>query len=183
MRIISDHHDYYDCVQAQGQDLTCVWVRRLEEDVGKWPFNDLSASYHWGWGTDLEIEIAIIGFCGKIYPVLNVLQVDKHINDSALCYSVEDVEHFVESHYKPDVVEAFRQPRRNWTRRQMRLRSQLDTRDRFVKFFTRCKEKQNAYENIFIDNGLSRDPHVLGRRARFRHSACSCPRQQNNARH
>ena len=33
MRIISDFHDYYDAVQAAGQDQTLIYFRKREEEI------------------------------------------------------------------------------------------------------------------------------------------------------
>jgi hypothetical protein len=39
MRILSDFHDYYDAVQATGQDQTLIYSRKREEvELAEYPF-------------------------------------------------------------------------------------------------------------------------------------------------
>jgi hypothetical protein len=71
MRIISDFHDYYDAVQATGQDQTLVYYRKPEEvEIREYPLPVLS---HYLWADEAsypKVRQPIVGFCGKIYPVL-----------------------------------------------------------------------------------------------------------------
>lgn len=66
MRIISDFHDYYDAVQAAGQDQTLIYFRKREEEI----VSDYSLPViEWSvWLRDskrIRVQEHIIGFCGK----------------------------------------------------------------------------------------------------------------------
>lgn len=111
MRIISDHRDYYDCVQAQGQDLSCVWVRRMEEVkfAGQihltrrilWPSAEFGGRW---WRRDVRWQEHLIGFCGRLYPVIAARNPDLSRVES-WCYSREEVTTYVKSHFKPRDVD------------------------------------------------------------------------------
>ena len=73
MRIISDFKDYYDCLQAHDQDRTIIYLRTTAEDkTNKYPLPMVrirrSGSRHRFFG----IHEFCVGFCGKVYPVLEV---------------------------------------------------------------------------------------------------------------
>ena len=71
MRIISDFHDYYDCVQKMGQDLNTVYIRKRKEvNLDMFPFSNFLNKFR-GW-EGIYPKIYIVGFCGKIYPVMCV---------------------------------------------------------------------------------------------------------------
>ena len=72
MRIISDFHDYYDVVQASGQDQSLIYNRKektVELTNYPFPFFRFSA-YYWPDPFTLQVQQHIVGFCGKVYPVL-----------------------------------------------------------------------------------------------------------------
>lgn len=139
MRIISNFHDYYDPVQAQGQDQECVWVRepytyRFLGDVPSLKYyNSKSASPY------------IIGFCGKIYPMLIVHSND--ISQKAYCYSLEEVDEFIEDIYKPKQIAHYRNEGKLKYKNSINLK-----RYSIKKYFQECEEIQIKYESIFIDN-------------------------------
>lgn len=76
MRIISKFKDYYDSVQAYGQDSNLVYLRKQEEIILKEDEELISEmlkdipsfpSVYKAWHS--SNKISIIGFCGKLYPV------------------------------------------------------------------------------------------------------------------
>lgn len=153
MRIISDFHDYYDCVQAQGQDLSVVWMRKpkeisiIKKERARWtftetfPFPTCGATTLHHWHRDyFWCYQTTIGFCGKIYPLLE-LNILGH-EESTICYNLEEVDSFMESNFKEKQLKAYRQTKgfsKQW--------SSCYRRTSFSKFFDECRQKQSAYED------------------------------------
>lgn len=77
MRIISKFHDYYDTALGYGADPNVLYIRS-EEIVDVEP---PSRTYLYDRFTRLEFDVdrVVIGFCGKLYPVL-VLEETKGFN-------------------------------------------------------------------------------------------------------
>lgn len=121
MRIISKFTDYYDCVQAYGQDRSRVYVRNEEDEElkNRWPFPSVMSfrdSPTW-------LKQNIIGFCGVIYPCLHVAYTDydlgrnsapEHtwwkVEDRYPCtfvYNLDEMDAFVHQHYKKRHIEIY----------------------------------------------------------------------------
>lgn len=88
MRIISGFRDYYDCIQAYGQDDDLLYVRRKSVVTYDGPGH----RYQYplprfdSWHSGLPRASAItIGFCGKIHHGLVFSE------SGAICYSPDDV--------------------------------------------------------------------------------------------
>ncbi len=146
MRIFSEFHDYYDVVQATGQDQTVVYQRKLrEEPLSGWPFPFCKAvTAYYRWRDTLLVRQSIIGFAGKIYPLLRL----SHRDEPSLCYNLEEVDHFVESRFSPKEIEAYRATKggynRNWPGSQ--------NRRWFQEFFEECTRRQNSYTKWFEES-------------------------------
>ena len=91
MRIISKYKDYYDGVQAYGQDLSTVYHRNTQiidvpnsDGIDKYLRDQVS--YHnvtWirkirGIQSDIFLTKAIIGFCGKLNVIYSLQDTDKN---------------------------------------------------------------------------------------------------------
>lgn len=160
MRIISEHRDYYDCVQAQGQDLTCVWVRTLEEveykDGRTWPFPEYKGGYRWTYrysrSGQLSVHEYIVGFCGKIYPVLqlNKSGVSHFDQKPVFCHTLEDVDEFVEKNFSAKQVDSYKKPKKYQWRDKNSIAA---THKGMAKFFEECRLAQDSHQDIFINNG------------------------------
>ena len=148
MRIISEYRDYYDAIQATGQDQTLLYLRQLEmQELKKWPFPVLGHHRYWQWWSRLPspfLRQYVVGFCGKIYPVVLFGGTPEH---NIYCHTIEDVDAFVEGHYKEKAVEEYRHPlkktyhHRHWDAGH--------ARKVFEKWFEEMKAKQNAFVSIF----------------------------------
>ncbi len=138
MRIISEAHDYYDCIQSQGQDRTCTWVRSIEDfQFDGWDFPKI----HMYTGADRDricIEQNFIGFCGKIYPVLEV--------EKTLCYTMDEVVDCIRSHASKRQFEDFQ--KNKWTKTYIGL-----MRRHLMEFYEECRQKQTSYADLFFENG------------------------------
>lgn len=144
MRIISKKRDYYDCIQAHGQDRTNVYVREPEEVFlgrGGWPFPQCHAN---------EGSFHIIGFCGKIYPMIQMYKAVQGHGDTQHktinCFSIENVDAFMEGncrkkefdHYRGVTEKHYQGGRCFWR-----------TRRQFIEWFQECKEKKSSYFSLF----------------------------------
>lgn len=140
MRIIAKEQDYYDCVQAHGQDRTLVYIRQPEEEEierGKWPFPSMYA-----WFSNHGIDQYIIGFCGKIYPMLELSTFGAK---SQKCFNIDDVNAFVNKNMKAKQKRLYRGQRQRW------WHGIGNRRIDFLKFFEECREKQDSYAKLFAD--------------------------------
>jgi len=145
MRIISDFHDYYDAVQATGQDQTLLYLRKaVEEETKDYPFPMIAYHRRWSWWSrmsDPSVSQYTIGFCGKIYPVVNC-------GHNTYCHNVEDVDVYMEANYREKVLEEYRYPLKH--SRHHRYWDAALCRNAFEKWFEEMKAKQNAFGHIFL---------------------------------
>jgi hypothetical protein len=158
MRIISKTKDYYDCVQAHGQDQGFVYVRTPETSEfafnehfpnpnGVWPFPGIHNRY--AHNRKFYLQEHIIGFCGKIYPVLHIRK--DVTDDPTVCHNLEEVVKFIDgAGFKKKALEEFHGTKK---KRNYWQTSWHDTsKGSFKKFFEKCAEKQEQYEKIFRDS-------------------------------
>ena len=132
MRIISSFRDYYDTVQSQGQDLRTIYYREpLSISYGRdnYPFGD-DNSFGLGWYYEQPLfraEKYYIGFCGKIYPMLNiVLSCDSR--QSFYCYSIEDVDFIISENFRY-------KEQANYHRYNGMKSRRMGRRDKFAQYF------------------------------------------------
>ena len=152
MRVISESKDYYDCIQAMGQDRSIVYVRKEKEVyVSKnWPFPP------YGIDSSLNkvgIQQFIIGFCGKIYPMIKLTCDPPVPNEKqivAFCFTVDDVSAFMKAHLSNKYYKIYMGnseiPRRwRWQWQWGRTQEQVS------KFIEQCKSQQNDFFEMFIE--------------------------------
>jgi len=65
MLISSRFHDYYDSAIGMGIDKTCVYDRKTSSTKER-------GTYHWFHGQRTKARQHLIGFCGKLYPVVEI---------------------------------------------------------------------------------------------------------------
>jgi len=71
MLIVSKFHDYYDTAMAFGIDKTCIYLRKTEEiEMGSIRRSGLTCSSSVKKKIKFVFNRHIIGFCGKLYPVV-----------------------------------------------------------------------------------------------------------------
>lgn len=154
MRIISDFRDYYDCVQAMGQDLGTQYLRKKRiVELNTFPFPTF-----WCLPSNrapVGFRVAIIGFCGKIYPALEVTY--DWAQPPVFCYTVEEVDVVVEAHCSKKEIESYRwkTTRKRYWRHSRHHTAWYDRQRRtaVVKFFNECAEQQDRHGQFFIDEG------------------------------
>jgi len=161
MRIISEFRDYYDCVQAHGQDQGFVYLRnpeiveydhqaphRSKNSPGNfWPFPEIRGNVTRS--HKLYIREYIVGFCGKVYPALHLRK--DVLDDPIICHNVEDIDKFVKAagYSKKQVEEYFKPKKRNYWNSHWCGSS----RSGFEHFFKECADQQDQHEKIFQESG------------------------------
>lgn len=111
MRINSGFHDYYDVVMGEGQDQSLVYQRhKTEELMESFPFHSYY-NYSHRENSPIQVKSHHIGFCGKIYTVLEMfptkfgaLNTKEARDHRRWCYTLEDVDGFVKTNFKSDDV-------------------------------------------------------------------------------
>ena len=105
MRIISDFHDYYDCVQRDGIDKSLVYIRKTESGpilralfpvVKDTEFHFQAHGYQRSY---IQCSpLGAIGFAGKVYPIIFFGYHKKH-NDklNEIAYSIDDIDKYVDT--------------------------------------------------------------------------------------
>lgn len=105
-----------------------------------------------------HLRTRIVGFCGKIYPVLE-LQAERWVgvdlrSSLALCRGIEQVDVFFEGHVGGDGLKAYRDEGKWYTRRKYRRaranRRRFDgSRVSFVQFFEECSRREGEFLRLF----------------------------------
>lgn len=112
MRIISDFHDFYDCIQRTGQDQTLVYLRKpriiTTEDYG---------GFNWWVGPrGYAFSKFKIGFCGKIYRGIRVAINEFSINSKILfCYSEDSIYKFLSENLNDKKLAKYTEGEKRWS--------------------------------------------------------------------
>lgn len=104
MLIASKFHDYYDTAAVYGIDKTCVYIRNEEKLPGKfkmptrfnhWPHDERLIKTKSGiQKASYDIDKYVIGFCGKLYPVVVIVKTADSKIERFSFYSTEKVDAF-----------------------------------------------------------------------------------------
>lgn len=145
MRIKSNFHDYYDSVQAYGQDDLLYLRKPVEvklEKIKNYPYFSLYTYNRFC--TAFKLKNYVIGFCNKIYLCL---ELQKYDEPPKIAYTFEEIKKFIESNYKEEQIK--------------HLYSKKYTRDSFsssllqIKFkkyqeiLEQFKRTQDNYKHLF----------------------------------
>lgn len=161
MRIISDFKDYYDSVQSLGQDRSLIYYRKTKEvfsDAFPW----IGSSHYL---SSINYESFIIGFCGKIYPLIkisHVYQIDPKVKyDETICYNLEEIDNLIKTHYRDKQIAGYLSKKRSDMYRNY---WSLGCRQQnFKEFFDKCEEKKERYKEYFLEHPVfvvkNRDRH------------------------
>ena len=142
MRIIADKKDYYDCIMGCALDRSVVYVRKQEEKElpkEQWPF----PAFYGRRGHPY-----IIGFCGKIYPLIALWRTNRdETTDCIRCFSMDAVDAFMNANLSPRELKEYRGKLRDhrWWRSLKR--------SNYAVFFEECAKQQAKYEQMFTDKG------------------------------
>lgn len=142
MRIISNFHDYYDCIQRLGQDPTVIYLRK-EKTVEGWPFPHCYGSCEIN-GKDSLTQVYVIGFCGNISPMIEFF--DEKILQCVRCWSLADVDYFMSQYLKTSAWYAYHESK--WSHKF----AYNNRRVHFKKFFDKCAQQKIQYEYLFREH-------------------------------
>jgi len=140
---------------GMGVDLNTMYIRKsVKVALDEFPFPTFVCRAYNNRCT-VGFREFIVGFCGKIYPVLEVQP--KWDQDPVYCYNVEQVDAIVEANFREKQITSYKW---RWgSKRQARKRWKFytDWPDRqrqqdVEKFFNKCAKKQDAYQHLFIEN-------------------------------
>ena len=159
MRIISDTKDFYDCMQRLDQDRETVYVRKPKTIKWKnedWPFPKPPIHGRTTWSTPvLEASVHVIGFCGKIYPMLDIdVKVPDHIAVThqvtafkRRCWNLQEIDSFLHGVLVPEAWNDFCSKGKKY--RRTTFHDIVGRREKCEKFFAECAEKIDAYGSVF----------------------------------
>ena len=155
MRIISDFHDYYDCIQGMGQDLDTVYFRKpkaepYKKDKLKFPRLICHGSTFWNPSFDLHISEIMVGFCGRVYPMLKMTTMSG--KSDFYCYNTEEVDRFVQNNYRKKHINAYNTKTRTRSWKHGRNWPLYARRYNIAGFFKDGEKQQDAHKQIFIDH-------------------------------
>ena len=117
LRIISNGtHDYYDVIQRYDEDRELIYDRRAIEEKLEIPYDPRNpiCNHLEYYNIGVSIIKYVVGFCGKIYPMVWISRRD---NPQVFCYKIEDVDTFIKGNFdKEDQERYFEKPRqgRHW---------------------------------------------------------------------
>jgi hypothetical protein len=160
MRIISKFHDYYDCVQATGQDDDLIYVR-TRKTIGEGKIILYTQSLR---SFQFISSCGVIGFCGEFYPLIKTKEYGE--DAPTICYSIEDLDKFIESKAKKKDVEFYYSKEKNrhsWGFRAgcERFLSSLEVDFRRVRKVS-YKHKEHIFQDyqvpVFVIKELARNP-------------------------
>ncbi len=147
MRVISKMSDYYDSVQAYGQDKNKVFLRKEKEvnfDNFWKPLTEKVFLNRWylnGWENHDWVEPIVIGFCGKIYTLFEYHMRDREeiyypIGKRHFLYSLDDLKSFlIKTKQKKRIIDLFSE---NKTKHNKRIRWRYDSKttiEKMTEFF------------------------------------------------
>ena len=153
MKIISPFHDYYDCIMAQDEDRETFYLRKPEEitfDTRQWPFPFWDSGKH-GFPPEIIGDLTIVGFCGRIYPILDFTRYDNDTWRYERCRTFEQVDKYFNNILRKDALAKYKGEGRYAPKRRQKHRyyEYHSCRDSFKQFFDECAEKQDKYTNLF----------------------------------
>lgn len=144
MRIISSYHDYYDGVQAHGQDKRIVYIRNtVNHKLDKYPFIKVANSG----GAGFHVNSCVIGFCGSLFPLL-VLSGSKFGEPTKTkpCYGIDGVDTFLKENLNDKDYEKYDEGTyfnlNNWWKNQI-LYSY--NRKSFIKYFEQATKNDDLF--------------------------------------
>lgn len=161
----SDFKDYYDVGMGLGFDKDDIVYERYANKVeGPQRFPIWETGRYWGTcEKSLWTSGYMIGFCGKLYPLIKV-NIDSPLLSGewackddrqtvACCFSVEDIDKYVQEHF-PKYYNDYETP---WNHRRGRTPWHAGQRRvAFVEFFKKCEEfardEKSRYMRHFEEN-------------------------------
>ena len=147
MRIFSSYKDYYDKIQALGQNQDLVYIREQKVDRIKdqdFTFPKLNGTYA------LESDSYIVGFCGKLYPVVRI---SKQSNPQSpivkFCFTAKDMDDFVVEHVSEKQKTNYFDSTKKRYNFGMNYNFDFYQKD-IVRYFNEFKKPKKEWEDYFV---------------------------------
>lgn len=153
MRIVSNYHDYYDCVQSIDQDRTLIFSRVKKsvfyERKKEFPFNyPIIGNYR---TKSLTLMDYSVGFCGKIYPIVKLqkpgLETFSQECLEKWCFNIDDVDKFVSENFRRTHIDLYNEKEPNSSKYEKQGWAWGHRRKFFLDFFNKIDSKKA--EEIF----------------------------------
>lgn len=152
MRIVSQFRDYYDSVQAMGQDQGLLYVRNeTAVDLNhRWQWHCVNFINNKPW----SFTHHVIGFCNKVHACLaNWTPAGKNaqgedLYEQVFCYSVEDVDVLAARLLTKKALNVYFEPRS----KNRYGYGEGVRRYRVEDFFAKFALKADSYVNLFEDS-------------------------------
>jgi hypothetical protein len=134
-------------VMDMDQDRELIYQRKITEVEAPAIMKDYPASpaseyrYYSTWS--FQVYARVLGFCGKVYPVLQLATNRTKAEDKVFAYSVDDVDNFVLANYKEREIEAYLS--KAWDNHW----PQTDRHNKFATFFEEAKKVESNYVHVF----------------------------------
>lgn len=160
MRIKSSFKDYYDCVQANDAERTTVYVRELKpsgirgEIFWQFPKAPVGSSRYRMVDSNITVVQQMIGFCGKIYPMLELTLHPKWAGEeykapvAVRCWSLEQVTEFMRTRLTEFEFEQYTNKEKKYYRNRPFLQK-TERRPAYQEFFEECERKKDAFLGLF----------------------------------
>lgn len=151
MRILSDGlHDYYDSVQSVDQDRSITYIRRRKDIIisdAKFPLPRwVDNGYYRTLFRCPRIKQYIVGFCGKIYPVLEIVWHDAPVK---FCFNLEEVDNYIRSRIKQKALPEYLAHGRK--RVSVKYWPYALRQSIFRAFFEKCEVKISSFGSFFTE--------------------------------
>lgn len=150
MRIIADAKDYFDCMQATDEDHKTLYIRspgtiQLKD---KWLFPHVATGKLYWRQSGVATKIHIVGFCGKIYPVVHLSRWDSSFTSTIqrYCHSMVHVDNYMSHNLAHKELEEYldksKKNRAYWG---------FNSERQFVfqEFFDECAKQAAAFPQLF----------------------------------
>ncbi len=139
MRIVDKRKDYYDCMQGMGQDQSLQYIRT--ETIIQKNYSLGSLKQLWIGNTKVNLFITPIIFCNKYYPCyeFRLSENRKTADIIVYCYSLEDIDAFVDKYF-PKFSQEYRLTNNRYDRRRLTDWPWDWKRYTFESYFKRMEE-------------------------------------------
>lgn len=148
MRIISKFRDYYDVVQSQGQADDLVFLRNKDKELLR-SYTLPILRYRIHRSTRIQPSGHIIGFCGKLYPVVYMWTWQNWEGRAVegWCYNADEARAWVHNHLRKDEVKAYEAgSKKKWWKG-------TGGKPEIEEFFQKVDEEQTKHAQLFEDYG------------------------------
>jgi hypothetical protein len=117
------------------------------------------------WHQKVSFGSHVVAFCGKVYHAIHLSMPNV---EKAICYTIEDVDRFVETHLKEDEIEAFNTDRGIYSFMPGKLKYwNYEFNRRYLKkFFEDCEADRDRHEELFREY---KSPIIIGHPSVYTH--------------